>query len=247
MGTEERLLLRLAFAVFGLVLVLAYAVSGTHRYGRPIWVAVPIGLLVIVVVYGRLMRRRGVRIPGSGAWDAAIGRVRRLGRASRRALAGLRARRRRGRVRRVELAAAAEDDVFAPEGVRSSAESLFRLVQLARDARDPGRLETLMSPELLAEWEERLADAPRGERLEVVGDVEVEYVGFTAPGDEPGARAVVLIEAELLTGEGLRTLSEFWTLGLNEGLWMVLGIEGRKEGGHHLGEPIGASTASARA
>jgi hypothetical protein len=192
MGTDERLVLRLARAVAGLVIILGSAASGTYGRGHPIWLAVPIGLLVILEIY--LISRRGGRMPGSGVREAGKG-------AARHALARLRRRRRRRRVRQVELAAvdaAKGDELLAPRGVRAAAESLFRLVQLARGERDAGRLASLMGRELVEEWERRLAGAPPGERVEVVGDVEVEYVGFTAARADEGPRAVVLIEAELL-------------------------------------------------
>ena len=250
MGTEERLLLRLALAVGGLVFMLGSAASGTYGRARPIWLAVPFGVMVIFVMYGRLISRRGGRTPVDAVMAAANGAARRLRRASRLALGQLRGRRRRGRVRKVELAAieaAKDDELLAPEGVRTAAESLFRLVQLARGERDPGRLASLMGGELLTEWERRLADAPPGERGEVVGDVEVEYVGFTVASAEEGPRAVVLIEAELLIDGQVRPLGEFWTLGLRGGLWTVLAIEGHREGSHHLREPIVAAPAPAPA
>lgn len=243
MGTEERLLLRLAMGVAVLVMGLAAAATGNYSRGRPIWLAVPLGIFVIAVVYGRLIQRRGGRPPGSAVIEAVTDRARRLGHASRRAVARLRGRRRQARVRQVEQAAleAAESrEQLAPEGVRRSAESLFRLVQVARDEHDPARLAGLMDAELLADWEERLADAPRGERVEVVGDVEVEYVGFADRGPDEACRAVVLIEAELQVDGVLQPVCEFWTLGLRDGLWTLLGIEGRREGSHHLREPIGA-------
>ncbi len=127
-----------------------------------------------------------------------------------------------------------------------AAESLFRHVQLAHAERDRGRLASLMGRELLTEWERRPADAPLGERAEVVGDVEVEYVGFTAASADEGPRAVVLIEAELLIEGEARPLCEFWTLGVREGLWTVLAIEGHREGSHQLREPIGAAPAPGR-
>ncbi|HEV2768843.1 MAG TPA: hypothetical protein VGV40_01495 [Solirubrobacteraceae bacterium] len=244
MGTEERLLLRLALLFVGLVLILGAAASGTYARGRPIWLAVAIGLVGIFVVYGRLVSLRGGRAPGSAAQEAAKGAASRLRRASRRALARLRGRRRRGRVRQVELAAveaAKDDELLAPERVRMAADSLFRLVQLARGERDRGRLASLMGGELLTKWERRLASAAPGERVEVVGDVEVEYVGFTAASADESPRAVVLIEAELLIDGEARPLCEFWTLGLRGGRWTVLAIEGHREGSHQLNEPIGAA------
>ena len=244
MGTEEGLLLRLALGVAGLVIIVGSALSGTYARGRPIWIAVPIALMGILVIYGRLVSRRGGSAPGSAVWKAVKAAASRLRRASRRTLARSRGRRRRARVRRVERAAveaAKDDELLAPEAVRTAADSLFRLVQLARRERDPGRLAPLMGRELLTEWERRLADAPSGERVEVVGDVEVEYVGFTGGSADDGPRAVVLIEAELVVDGAARPVCEFWTLGLRGGLWTVLTIEGHREGSHQLREPIEAA------
>jgi predicted lipid-binding transport protein (Tim44 family) len=178
-----------------------------------------------------------------------------------RALAAIHGARRSRRVRRVERAAlevAADDRLLSPGSVRTAAESLFRLVQLARDARDPGRLATLLGPELLAEFERALAEAESSgahERREVGGDVRVEYVGFATPDADHGARAVVLIEAALRTWEDrrgrpsdghTRRLCQYWTLGFRDGVWTVLAIEERVEGKHHLAEPVGAAGAGSR-
>ena len=235
-------MLRLAFAVAGLVVfTVARAASGTYAGGRPIWLGAPIGLVVMLVIYGTLISRRGGRGPGTAIREAVSRATRRARPALRRGLARLRGIRRRGRVRQVELAAteaAKDDELLAPERVRTVAEALFRLVQLARAERDPGRLPSLMDGKLLTEWERRLADAPPGERAEVLGEVEVEYVGFTAASAEEGPRAVVVVEAELLINGETQALSEFWTLGLRDGLWTVVAIEGHKEGSHQLREPI---------
>jgi predicted lipid-binding transport protein (Tim44 family) len=179
-----------------------------------------------------------------------------------RPLAGARRRIRRDRVRRVELAAveAAEDDErFSPQGVRSAADKLFREVQLAWDGRDTARLATLLGSDLLVEWERRLGDFDRKgwhSRAEVVGDVQIDYVGLTNREGESEDRVVVLIEAPLRAyvedrggrriyrkGESDDTirLSQYWTLGVREGRWIVVSIEERSEGEHHLAEPIAAS------
>ncbi len=185
-----------------------------------------------------------------------------LGSARRRvegALAAIRRARRRARVRRVEEAAALAADkgneLLSPERVRVAAETLLRLFLLAWNARDPGRLATLLGPELLPEWELRLADAiasGRDERREVVGDLRIEYVGFTA--DEPVdcTRVVVLIEAVLAKHtrhhaapqQGEQRLCQYWTLGFSDGAWTVLQIEERHDGEHHLSEPVGSAIRS---
>jgi hypothetical protein len=262
---EERLALRLAFRVVALLLLVVTATAGQAygRGGRPLWFAVPVGVLVILLIGARLIATRsGARPPGTVLWDTAKRGGRWVRGLVERVVAAVHAARRRGRVRRVELAAleAAEDeDVLSPDSVRTSAESLFRLVQLAWDARDPGRLATLLGPELLAEWEQRLAELQRNgrdERVEVIGEVRVEYVGFTTPERGQAPRAVVLIEATLReyeedhrgrqTDGQTRHLCEYWTLGLRDGLWTVLTIEERAEGKHHLAEPIGTPSAAPR-
>ncbi|MEJ7787820.1 MAG: hypothetical protein WKF96_23705, partial [Solirubrobacteraceae bacterium] len=168
-------------------------------------------------------------------------------------------RRRRGqRVRRVELAAleaAAENDHLAPERIKRSADALFRLVYLARDARDPARLATLLGPELMLVWERALDvySAPGGHRrAEVLGDVQIDLVGLTRTPEER-EMVIVLIEAELAVPvkdphrarasprDGPRIvprLCQYWTLALCDGLWIAQAIEERAEGDRHLTEPI---------
>ncbi|HEX6699834.1 MAG TPA: TIM44-like domain-containing protein [Gaiellaceae bacterium] len=149
---------------------------------------------------------------------------------------GARRRLRRGRVQQVELAAAeaAEDDErFAPERVRSDAEQLFRDVQAAWDERDEARLATLVGPDLLVEWKRHLAGLARKgwhNRVEVLGDVQVDYVGLTNREGASDDRVVVLIDATprdyvenrkgkkiLRKGESDDTtqLSQYWTLGVS--------------------------------
>ncbi len=177
-------------------------------------------------------------------------------------ISAMRRKRRRQRVERVELAAAEageDDDRFLPERVRRAAEELFREVQLAWDARDTAQLATLLGPDLLLEWERRLADfRVKGwhSRTEVLGPVQVDYVGLTNREGDSDDRAVVLIEATLRAYvEDLRghkifrkgdsddtiELSQYWTLGMRDGLWTLFSIEERSEGEYHLAEPIIAS------
>ena len=96
--------------------------------------------------------------------------------------AGVASRRRvAARERRVELAAAEaaeEDEVFAPERVRSQAARLFVEIQSAWDAGDRVRLRGLVAPELLAEWERRLDDFDRKgwrNRVRPLGEPSIEY------------------------------------------------------------------------
>lgn len=181
---------------------------------------------------------------------------------SRGLLSTLRRGRVRKRVRQVELAAAEageDDDRFAAEGVRSAAEQLFRDVQSAWDQRDDARLATLLGPDLLVEWKRRLADfADKGwhNRVEVLGGVEIDYVGLTNRDKTGDDRVVVLIEARLRdyvenrhgrktlrSGESDDTtrLCQYWTLGRQNGRWILLSIEQRPEGEHNLTDPIVAS------
>lgn len=254
---EARLALRLAMAVTFLVLLAATAAAGeAYGYGPPGPRRAILLIVVILLIYARLYARRsGGKAPEFVVRDAARRGGRRLRELVAGAVAALHRARRRGRVRQVERAAldAAEDhDALSPESVRTAAESLFRLVHLAWEARDAERLAKLLGPELLAERRQRLAALPASgprERQEVVGDVRVEYVGFSVPEPGNGPRAVVLIEATLRADSehhrgrrsdgDPRRLCQYWTLGRRDGLWTVLDIEERAEGKHHLAEPIG--------
>ena len=169
--------------------------------------------------------------------------------------------RRRARLGVIELAAAeaAEDDpVFAPERVRSDAASLFAAIQAAWDARDVERLGQLVGPDLLAEWTRRLDDfARKGWHNRVAVDperVKIDYVGLINQTGDREDRVVVHVQAliwdyvETDTGRVIpyagssammtRTLSEFWTLGKRDGHWIVLSIEGAREGEYHLTESL---------
>ena len=166
------------------------------------------------------------------------------------------------RVRQVELAAveaAEEDGRFAPERVRAAAEELYRQVQQAWDQRDRARLAVLLGRDLLVEWERRLDDFDgKGwhSRVEVLGDVQVEYVGLTNREGTADDRVVIYVEALLKayveTREGLVRrisrndasdddtirLGQYWTLGARDERWVLLSIEERSEGEHHLSAPI---------
>lgn len=176
---------------------------------------------------------------------------------------GRRARRRTAtRERKVELAAAvaAEDDpAFAPDAVRANATALFKQVQEAWSRGDREKLSRLVGPDLLTEWERRLDDlARRGwdNRVEVLGEPTVEYVGL----DAPTGRVIVRIEAKLRDyvtdrygnhmhragrlSETVR-LREFWTLQQDDhGRWILTSIEQGAEGTHVLDETIVADALS---
>ena len=169
--------------------------------------------------------------------------------------------RRRKRVRRVELAAAeaSEDDAaFSPDEVRAQATKLFKDVQAAWDARDRGRLRTLVGGDLMVEWERRLDDFDRKgwhNRVEVKLGPQVEYVSMTNRAADAEDRVVVRVEATLRdfvvnkrgvqikhseSATDIRSLAEYWTLCKREsdGRWMLLSIEQRAEGDHHLADQL---------
>jgi predicted lipid-binding transport protein (Tim44 family) len=178
--------------------------------------------------------------------------------------AGPAARRRTARrQRRVELAAAeaAEDDpAFAPDNVRSTATQLFKDIQAAWDAGDRVRLRQLVGPELMREWNRRLDDFVRRgwhNRVALLREPVVEYVGLTHRGDPASDRVVVRIEARLRDfvedsygnrvprtdrlGEKVM-VREFWTLVRSaQGRWILGSIEQGAEGQHALSEQIVAT------
>ena len=163
--------------------------------------------------------------------------------------------RQRKRGRDVELAAAeaaADDESFAVARVREDAEMLFRAIQAAWSRNDIERLNELVAPELMKEWELRLADFKRkGWRNKIeVKSVETAYVGLVNREDDEDDRVVVRVSAHLRDivvrkGGGVVTrteaggsqfvdLREWWTLGKRGGRWTLLSIEQREEGEHHM-------------
>jgi predicted lipid-binding transport protein (Tim44 family) len=163
------------------------------------------------------------------------------------------------RVRTASAEAAEDDAYFASDELERHAVALFRAAQMAWDARDRAALAQLVGPDLLVEWNRRLDDFDRKgwhNRVEVIGDPAVLYVGITNREDDTEDRAVVRIQASLRTyvldsngrkimrtGEKdeLLTLVEYWTLARRNGMWMVQSIEQKAEGDHQLDEPIVAS------
>jgi predicted lipid-binding transport protein (Tim44 family) len=163
------------------------------------------------------------------------------------------------RVRTASAEAAEDDAYFAADELERHATALFRAAQTAWDARDREGLARLVGPDLLVEWNRRLDDFDRKgwhNRVEVLGDPAVLYVGITNRDDDTEDRAVVRVEAKLrayvLDANGnkvMRTgekdefvaLVEYWTLGRRDGQWIVQSIEQRAEGDHHLDEEIVAS------
>ena len=168
-------------------------------------------------------------------------------------------RRRDLRVRMASAEAAEDDAYFAADELELHAAALFRAAQMAWDARDRAALAKLVGPDLLVEWNRRLDNFDRKHwhnRVEVVAEPEVRYVGITNREDDAEDRAVVRITAKLRAyvedGNGRRimrkgekddeiTLEEYWTLAPRDGQWMVQSIEQRAEGDHQLDEPIVAS------
>ncbi len=166
------------------------------------------------------------------------------------------------RERRVELAAAeaAEiDPAFAPDVVRPAAKKLYTEIQAAWDAADWIHLRGLVAPDLLAEWERRLDDFDgRGwrNRVQMLDEPRVEYVGLTNRGSDNSDRVVVRIEAKLRdyvedrSGRRIKRIGrltetvrvrEFWTLGKRNGHWILRSIEQGAEGAHALDEQLVAS------
>jgi predicted lipid-binding transport protein (Tim44 family) len=163
------------------------------------------------------------------------------------------------RVRTASAEAAEDDSYFASDELERHAVSLFRAAQGAWDARDRPALARLVSPDLLVEWNRRLDDFDRKgwhNRVEVLEDPKVLYVGLVNRDDDTDDRTVVRIQARLrayvLDSSGnkvmrkgekdeLITLVEYWTLARRDGQWMVQSIEQRAEGDHHLDEQIVAS------
>jgi predicted lipid-binding transport protein (Tim44 family) len=163
------------------------------------------------------------------------------------------------RVRTASAEAAEDDAYFASDELERHAVALFRAAQLAWDARDRAALARLVGPDLLVEWNRRLDDFDRKgwhNRVEVIGEPAVLYVGITNREDDSEDRAVVRIQAKLrayvLDSRGAKvmrkgerdelvTLAEYWTLARRNGAWMVQSIEQSAEGDHHLDEPIVAS------
>lgn len=111
----------------------------------------------------------------------------------------------------------------------------------------------------MVEWRRRLDDFDsKGwhNRVEVLGETKVQYVGLTNREEDAEDRAVLRIEAKLksyvLTEHGVKirrtgesdntiSLTEYWTLARRNGGWTVVSIEQRAEGDHQLDAEIVAS------
>ncbi len=213
--------------------------------GHGLGALIIIGLIVVAILFTRVAPR------AQAIWSTQQAQ----GPAARRRSAQ--------RERRVELAAAeaAEDDpAFAPDSVRAAASRLFKDIESAWDAADIDRLRRLVAPELLAEWERRLSDFSRRgwrNRVQVLEEPVVEYVGLTNQGDRITDRVVVRIQCrlrdvvedaygQLIKGRGrlgeVTTIREYWTLRRDrDGRWILASIEQGAEGRHALDEKIVAT------
>ncbi len=179
-----------------------------------------------------------------------------------RSLFGGRGRDRADREAKARLAAAeaAEDDpLFDADLVTGRAAALFVAIQRAWSADDVTALRRMVGPELMVEWESRLADFRRKgwrNHVEVLDGPEVGYVGVTNRAQDAEDRTVVRLTARLrdvvVDGYGdvipnedgeVARISEFWTLGKRAGEWVVVSIEQEREGAHHLSAPLVASPA----
>jgi predicted lipid-binding transport protein (Tim44 family) len=228
------------FGFFILIQILVRIAVLGHGLGALVLIAV----FLVWFVFTRVMPQ------ARGSWSA-------------RGSSGVAHRRRAAqRQRKVEMAAAVaadEDEAFAPDAVKANATALFKQIQAAWDAGDRQRLARTVAPDLLAEWERRLDDLDRRgwrNRVQVIGEPTVEYVGLTHRGDAATDRVVVRIEAKLrdyvedragnhmkragVLSEMVR-IREFWTLRHLGGRWMLVSIEQGAEGSHALDEDIVAT------
>ena len=174
-------------------------------------------------------------------------------------------RRRRERVRRVELAAAeaSQDDAdFAPAEVRRAAAELFCEIQRRWTDRDAAGLGELVGADLMVEWRRRLEDFERKgwhNVVEVRSGPSVEYVGLVNREGEAEDRVVVRLTATLEDyvrdrdgdvvykddeHDTTTALAEYWTLQPPGERWRLLSIEQDREGAHQLDEPIVATPAA---
>lgn len=162
---------------------------------------------------------------------------------------------------RLAAAEAAEDDpLFAPDAVRERAAALFVAIQRAWSADDVTALRRMVGPDLMVEWEARLADFRRKgwrNQVDVLDGPELTYVGLTNRSGHEEDRAVVLLAARLRdvvvdrggyvipSDEGeIARVREYWTLGRQGSDWIVVSIEQEQEGEHHLSAPLVAAPES---
>jgi predicted lipid-binding transport protein (Tim44 family) len=132
-------------------------------------------------------------------------------------------------------------------------------VQRAWDQQDTRNLREMVGADLYKEWSRRLQDFERRgwrNRVQLIGEPAIEYVGLTHTGDESTDHVVVKIDARLKDyvvdrfgrhlkrtgrlGETTR-IREYWTLMRAHGRWYVASIEQDKEGAHQMEDAIVAS------
>ncbi len=176
--------------------------------------------------------------------------------------------RREERVELAAQEAAAEDPLFDPELVRARARALFAGVLDARERGDRERLAQLLAPGLLAKELRQLdeiAQRSLSRTTELLGITAVDYVGLArrerggddrvtvriaahvvdrllGPGGVPASGLIPTYSDQLSADPetGAVSFSEYWTLvKRSDGEdWVVLSIEGGKEGRHVLEAPI---------
>jgi predicted lipid-binding transport protein (Tim44 family) len=205
--------------------------------GHGLGALVLVGLFVIYLIFTRF-------VPGARSFTTAH---RSQGRSARRRVAE-----REHRVAAAAAEAAEEDPAFAPDVVKPAAIRLFEDIETAWDAGDRATLNRLVGPRLAREWERRLDDFDRRgwrNRVKLLGEPKVEYVGLTRRGDHHTDSVVVRIEAKMRdyvedrsgnhikrTGRIGETthMREFWTLTKRGGAWVLASIEQGAEGEHAL-------------
>lgn len=157
-------------------------------------------------------------------------------------------------VRLAAVEASEEDPLFASDVVVERAGTLFVAIQRAWSSDDVAALRRMVGPELMVEWETRLADFRRRgwrNQVSVLEGPDVAYVRVTNRAQDAEDRAVVRLTARLrdvvidrggavIPNEEGETaqVSEFWTLGKRGGDWIVVSIEQEREGAHHLSAPL---------
>jgi predicted lipid-binding transport protein (Tim44 family) len=160
------------------------------------------------------------------------------------------------RVRTASAEAAQDDAHFGADYLVPYARSLFLAAQAAWDARDRARLARVVGPDLMVEWSRRLDDFDaKGwhNRVEVLAEPEIHYVGLVNREPDEDDRAVVRISAELkayvIDRAGRKimrkeskteriSMTEYWTLARRGDDWVVASIEQQAEGDHHLDAEI---------
>jgi predicted lipid-binding transport protein (Tim44 family) len=205
--------------------------------GHGLGALVLVGLFVLYLIFTRF-------VPGARNFTGA---QRSQGRSARRRVAE-----RQRRVERAAAEAAEDDPAFAPDVVKPAAIRLFEDIQTAWDAGDRAAVNRLVSPRLAREWQRRLDDLDRRgwrNRVKLLGEPRVEYVGLTHGGPTQGDSVVVRIEAKMRdyvedrsgnhikrTGRLSETTHtrEFWTLTKRHGDWVLASIEQGAEGEHAL-------------